>query len=194
MRRTPPAFFLVVAAITAVPLGAGLARAQGSRSARETLVQALEFTRAGDCGSADPLLRQVISLQPFNVAARRLLGRCLLDAGRWDEARPQFEALLGLAPDDAGALSGLRAALAAGQKVESARQVEQIESRRTRAEQLTAQYEMRDAEALLTDGAYPAFRISVGVRSANRCMNDFDVLGIKDVIEGDGKFGIPIME
>ena len=141
-----------MAAITAVPLGAGLARAQGSRSARETLVQALESTRAGDCGSAEPLLRQVISLQPFNVAARRLLGRCLLDAGRWDEARPQFEALLGLAPDDAGALSGLRAALAAGQRVESARQVEQIESRRTRAEQLTAQYEMRDAEALLADG------------------------------------------
>lgn len=151
MPRSRAGCLLAAAALTAAPLVAGPARAQGD-SPRANLVRAIEFVRASDCASAEPLLFQVIKAQPFNVAARRLLGKCLLDAGRWDEARAQFEALLELAPQDAGALSGLRSAVAAGQKIESARQVEQIESRRTRAEQLRAQYEMRDAESLLAAG------------------------------------------
>jgi tetratricopeptide (TPR) repeat protein len=144
---------LIVAAVAAVGsfLGESV-RAQEPSTTRAALVQALEYVRADDCKSAEPLLKQVIAAQTWNVAARRLLGRCLLDAGRWDEARPQFEALLQLAPEDAAALAGLRAAVAAGQKIESARQVEQIESRRTRAEQLRAQYEMRDAEQMIADG------------------------------------------
>ncbi len=142
------------AAAAALVLGAPTADAQNSGSARASLVQALEFVRSSDCASAEPLLRRVISTQPFNVSARRLLGRCLLEAGRWDEARPQFEALLEIAPDDESALAGLRSAVAAGQKIESARQVEQIESRRTRAEQLRAQYEMRDAETMILEGRH----------------------------------------
>ena len=31
-------------------------------------------------------------------------------------------------------------------------------------------------EALPADGAYPAFRVGIGVRSANRGMDHFDVL------------------
>jgi tetratricopeptide (TPR) repeat protein len=154
LSRRRAASLLAAAVAVAVPLGKETVRAQGPSSARAALVTALEFVRADDCKSAEPLLLQVISTQPWNVAARRLLGRCLLDAGRWDEARPQFEALLQLAPEDASALAGLRAAVAAGQKIESARQVEQIESRRTRAEQLRAQYEMRDAEQMMTEGRH----------------------------------------
>lgn len=152
MSRRRAACLLAASAGLAVPLGPGTASAQSSASPRAALVVALELVRANECGAAEPLLRQVISSQPWNVAARRLLGRCLLDAGRWDEARPQFESLLQLAPEDESALAGLRAAVAAGQKIESARQVEQIESRRTRAEQLRAQYEMRDAEQMVTEG------------------------------------------
>jgi tetratricopeptide (TPR) repeat protein len=147
---------LIAAFVLAVvgSLGVETVKAQGPFDPRAALVEALEFVRADDCKSAEPLLKRVISIQPWNVAARRLLGRCLLEAGRWDEARPQFEALLQLTPDDASALAGLRAAVAAGQKIESARQVEQIESRRTRAEQLRAQYEMRDAEQMMADGRH----------------------------------------
>jgi len=152
LSRRRAAGLIAAAVAVAVPLGRETVRAEGSPSARAALVQALEFVRADDCRSAEALLLQVISSQPWNVAARRLLGRCLLDAGRWDEARPHFEALLQLAPEDASALAGLRAAVAAGQKIESARQVEQIESRRTRAEQLRAQYEMRDAEQMMAEG------------------------------------------
>lgn len=154
MSRRRAACLLAASATIAVPLGPGTARAQSQPSPRAALVVALEMVRANECAAAEPLLVQVISSQPWNVAARRLLGRCLLDAGRWDEARPQFEALLRLAPEDESALSGLRAAVAAGQKVESARQIEQIESRRTRAEQLRAQYEMRDAELMMTEGRH----------------------------------------
>jgi len=152
LSRRRAACLLAASAGLAVPLGPGTASAQSPASPRAALVVALELVRANECGAAEPLLRQVISSQPWNVAARRLLGRCLLDAGRWDEARPQFESLLQLAPEDESALAGLRAAVAAGQKIESARQVEQIESRRTRAEQLRAQYEMRDAEQMVTEG------------------------------------------
>ena len=152
MSRKRATCLLAAVATAAVPLGPSTASAQSAPSPRAALVVALELVRANECGAAEPLLRQVISSQPWNVAARRLLGRCLLDAGRWDEARPQFEALLQLAPDDESALAGLRAAVAAGQKIESARQVEQIESRRTRAEQLRAQYEMRDAEQMAAEG------------------------------------------
>ena len=152
MSRKRAACLLAASATVAWPLGPGRASAQSQPSPRAALVVALELVRANECGAAEPFLRQVISSQPWNVAARRLLGRCLLDAGRWDEARPQFEALLRLAPEDEAALSGLRAAVAAGQKIESARQVEQIESRRTRAEQLRAQYEMRDAEQMVAEG------------------------------------------
>ncbi len=152
MPRERAAYLLAAAATAAFAAGASPATAQTSPSPRAALVQALEFVRANDCGSAEPLLRQVIATQNFNVAARRLLGRCLLEAERWNDARPQFEALLELAPEDESALAGLRAAAAAGQKIESARQVEQIESRRTRAEQLRAQYEMRDAETMVVEG------------------------------------------
>lgn len=152
MSRSRAACLLAASACAVGPLGPVAAGAQSTASPRAALVVALELVRANECHAAEPLLRQVISSQPWNVAARRLLGRCLLDAGRWDEARPQFEALLQLSPEDESALAGLRAAVAAGQKIESARQVEQIESRRTRAEQLRAQYEMRDAEQMVTEG------------------------------------------
>ena len=154
MLRVRAAGLLAAATTAALAAGASTATAQTAGSPRTALVQALEFVRANDCGSAEPLLLKVIATQSFNVAARRLLGRCLLEAGRWDDARPQFEALLELSPDDDSALAGLRAAVAAGQKIESARQVEQIESRRTRAEQLRAQYEMRDAETMVLEGRH----------------------------------------
>lgn len=152
MSRRRAACLFAASACAAIPLGPVAVRAQSTASPRAALVVALELVRANECGAAEPLLRQVIASQSWNVAARRLLGRCLLDAGRWDEARPQFEALLQLSPEDESALAGLRAAVAAGQKIESARQVEQIESRRTRAEQLRAQYEMRDAEQMVAEG------------------------------------------
>jgi len=49
-------------------------------------------------------------------------------------------------------------------------------------------------EAFLTHGANPAFRVSIGVRSANRCTDHFHVSGSKDPIKSRGEFGVPIME
>lgn len=49
-------------------------------------------------------------------------------------------------------------------------------------------------EAFLMDGANQAFHVSIGVWSAYRRMNDFDVLFSKDLIEGSGEFRIPFME
>ena len=49
-------------------------------------------------------------------------------------------------------------------------------------------------EALLRDGVYPLFRVSIGAIGANRCADQFDVLCSKDVIEGGGELGIPVME
>ena len=49
-------------------------------------------------------------------------------------------------------------------------------------------------EALLTDRPNPAFCISIGVRSANRCVDHFDVLRSKDAIKGGSELCVPIME
>ncbi len=49
-------------------------------------------------------------------------------------------------------------------------------------------------EALLTDGPNPTFRISIRIRSANRCVNHFDVLGLKDAIKRHSELCVPIME
>ncbi len=49
-------------------------------------------------------------------------------------------------------------------------------------------------EALLANGTHPAFCISIGVRSANWCVDHFDVLCSKDMIEGCGELRVPIME
>ncbi len=189
MSRRHAACLLAAAATAAAPFGPSVASAQSTTSPRAALVVALELVRANECGAAEPLLRQVISSQPWNVAARRLLGRCLLDAGRWDEARPQFEALLQLAPDDASALSGLRAAVAAGQKIESARQVEQIESRRTRTEQLRAQYEMRDAEQMMAEGRNADAEQALLAIMAKRPEEIAAAVRLAEVYSSTGRFG-----
>jgi len=49
-------------------------------------------------------------------------------------------------------------------------------------------------KAFLWDGANPASRISIGIRSTNRCANHLDVLCSKDLIKGCGELGVPIME
>ncbi len=49
-------------------------------------------------------------------------------------------------------------------------------------------------EAFLTDGPNPTFRISIRIWSTNGRVNHFDVLCDKNVIEGCGELGVPIME
>ena len=43
-------------------------------------------------------------------------------------------------------------------------------------------------------GAHPALYEGVGIRRANQGMNDFDVLGLKNGVEGGGEFHIVIMD
>ena len=45
-----------------------------------------------------------------------------------------------------------------------------------------------------TDGAHPALYEGVGIRRANRGVNDFDVLGLENGVEGGGEFHIVIMD
>ena len=49
-------------------------------------------------------------------------------------------------------------------------------------------------EALLTGGTHPAFCVGISVRGTNGRMDHFDVLRCKDLIEGGGELGIPIVE
>lgn len=49
-------------------------------------------------------------------------------------------------------------------------------------------------ETLLTDGTNLAFCISIGVRSANRCVDHFDVLHSKNAIKRRSELCVPIME
>ena len=49
-------------------------------------------------------------------------------------------------------------------------------------------------EALLTGGAHPPFRVSIGVWGANWCVDHFDVLRSKDLIEDSGELGITTMK
>ena len=49
-------------------------------------------------------------------------------------------------------------------------------------------------EALLTDGADPAFRVGIGIRRSNRRLDDFKVLCSKDLIKGPCELRVMIVE
>src|SRR5512146_1279891 len=80
--------------------------------------QALDLYRKGDCDRAVPLLQQLVQRQPKDIASRKLLGNCLLQQSKWEDARAQFESLMRDSPKDLDAVEGANAALTQLQKRE----------------------------------------------------------------------------
>ena len=72
MLRVRAAGLLAAATTAALAAGASTATAQTAGSPRTALVQALEFVRANDCGSAEPLLLKVIATPDVLCAVQKL--------------------------------------------------------------------------------------------------------------------------
>src|SRR5262249_36466610 len=80
--------------------------------AADPAVEALALYRAGKCSQAEPLLRDLISKQPKNVAAHKLLAGCLVQLHRASDARGEYQTVLKIAPGDPDATRALQPALA----------------------------------------------------------------------------------
>jgi Tetratricopeptide repeat len=65
------------------------------------------FRRGGDLERAITLCREGLERFPLQLSARVTLGWCLLDLGRYDEARAELEQVLRRAPDNLAAIRGL---------------------------------------------------------------------------------------
>ena len=66
-----------------------------------------EYRRAGRLDEAIDTCASGLKRHPSYVSARVTLGRALFDAGRYDEARSEFEAVLRTAPENLAAIRGL---------------------------------------------------------------------------------------
>lgn len=146
--RSRPAPALLLGLACAL-LGQGLARGAEDPRQSDLVARSLELFRQGDCAAAKPVMEQVLSREPKNIAVRKLLGRCFLKDGRWEEARAQFQRALDTAPQDSAAFEGLRSAVAEIQKQEQIRQTLAIESRQSVAEKLEASHAFQEAEELI---------------------------------------------
>lgn len=113
--------------------------------------QALELYRTGDCRNAEVLLRKTLLDEPKNIAARKLLGNCLLRDKKIDEARDQFQQVLEDAPQDFEAFQGLRGAVKEIQKRLELRQSLAIEARAATAEEFRSGHEFETAGKLIKD-------------------------------------------
>lgn len=80
------------------------------------------YRKLGDLARAEALLRQGLQRYPDYVSARLVLGQCLADEGRPDEAATEFRRVLDADPQNLLALRNLgRLAAAAGQTAEAER-------------------------------------------------------------------------
>ena len=131
----PPAFNIDVAALDPVE--------------RDRVLRSLEFYRHGDCKNAEPLFEQILLDQPKDIATRKLLGNCLLQDKKMDEARTQFQLVLDIAPLDVEASQGLKASMSEIQKQTLLKQSLAIQSRAVTAEEFQSSHEFTDAEKLI---------------------------------------------
>src|SRR3954471_12748770 len=76
--------------------------------AADPMVEALELFRAGKCGQAEPMLRGILTKQPKDIAARKLLANCLVQLHRADDARAEYQAVLKMAPGDPESVRALQ--------------------------------------------------------------------------------------
>lgn len=80
------------------------------------------YRKLGDPGRAERLLREGLQRLPDYVSARIVLGRCLADVGRGEEAESEFRAVLAADPQNLLALRNLgELAAAAGRHEEASR-------------------------------------------------------------------------
>lgn len=87
----------------------------------DVLARARTLSAAGDVAGAARECERVLAGQPRHVEARHLLARCLLQAGRTEEAIGRYRALLGEAPELVPALADLAFALLQRQEFAAAR-------------------------------------------------------------------------
>jgi tetratricopeptide (TPR) repeat protein len=66
-----------------------------------------EYRRAGELEEAVRVARAGLEQHPAYLSARVTLGRALLDLGRHDEAEPELEAVVSVAPDNLAAIRAL---------------------------------------------------------------------------------------
>lgn len=66
-----------------------------------------ECRRAGDFEEAVRVARAGLEQHPGYLSARVTLGRALIDLGRFDEAEPELETVVGAAPDNLAAIRAL---------------------------------------------------------------------------------------
>ena len=92
---------MLKAMIVAVVLPAGLLHAQSD------YVFASENVRNGRAEQAIPVLERLLAQSPSDLKSRNLLGIALMNVGRNEEARVQFEKALALDPGFHPALKNL---------------------------------------------------------------------------------------
>src|SRR5579859_3507831 len=116
---------------------------------RDLVLRSLEFYRQGNCKDAEPLFEKILLDQPKDIATRKLLGNCMLQDKKMDEARTQFQLVLDIAPEDVEAFQGLKASMSEIQKQTLLKQSLAIQSRAVTAEEFHASHEFTDAEKLI---------------------------------------------
>ena len=116
---------------------------------RDLVIRSLEFYRHGNCNDAEPLFEQILLHQPKDIATRKLLGNCMLQDKKMDEARIQFQLVLDTAPQDVEASQGLKASMTEIQKQTLLKQSLAIQSRAVTAEEFQSSHEFTDAEKLI---------------------------------------------
>jgi len=133
-----------------------LSAAAPSAHAADPAVEALELYRAGKCAQAEPLLRDILSKQTKNTAARKLLAGCLVQLHRPDEARQEYQVVLKTVPGDPEALRALQPAVQREVRAATPPSSEAVERAHAgaaldNAEKMIAAGRLEQAEPLLND-------------------------------------------